>query len=105
MGLEAWYLWDAQLEEEDWLVWPGEILSMAGEGDKVTDEINDRRAQIYSASIKLHKTQWRVSCAALLRETVEISGRHEGDILVHREPESLSVWTPSAYQTHFSKIS
>lgn len=104
MGLEAWYLWDAVLDDSDWITWPGHIRDAAGDDGVPGDEINDRRSQIYPAKIQYHKSQWRVSSGTLLQRLVILSGRHVGDILVHRETQGLSIWTPDAYQTHFSSV-
>lgn len=105
LGMEAWYLWDASLSQEDWTVWPQDVLSETENPETVRPEISDLRQQIYEANVADSSGQWRVSCAGLLKELAAPYGNDpRRRILVHREKESISVWTLRAYETHCSTI-
>lgn len=105
MGLEAWYLWHADLSKDGWLVWPQDVLSESANLDTVRPEIYDLRQQIYEARVADNSGQWRVSCAGLLKELAAAYGNEpRKKILVHREKDSISVWTLRAYESHCSAI-
>ncbi len=105
LGLEAWYLWDSSLSPEGWSVWPQDVLNESENPDTVRPEIYDLRQQIYQARVADHSGQWRVSCAGLLKELATPYGDNPRKrILVHREKDSISVWTLRAYETHIGAI-
>ena len=103
MSLEAWYLANLDASEE-WSLDPEAVI--AGTVPLNADDLAEAQSLIHRARISNHKGRTRVTIPKLLTTFAAQSGTlASAKIMVTLEKQSLSVWTYSAFQTHFGSIS
>jgi hypothetical protein len=95
--LEAWYLWDARIQEGEWRIDPKSLVnSSAGVEEEESDYYS--RSLIYPAKFD---SRSRLACVNLFSALADIAGRK---VWVAPEPNSISVWTNFAFQTWYGRL-
>ena len=107
LGLEAWYLWNQVIPGHE-EVPEVSLLLERQVSDELDEESNDLLSLAFPADIYRHgkgRRQWRVRCRGLITDLSERNQPLLGNkVVVHKEIDSISLWTLRAYETHFGRL-
>lgn len=93
--LEAWYVWNGEEIQDDWLRSPKAVI------EETDARVGRLRAVMYPGSVQRIGRTCRLNCAGLLRS---LATQGHQSLWVAPEAASISIWTHYAFNNHFGAL-